>query len=212
LQAAPAQGSFQVPDTVKQPGPPPRKAGWFSAILSLLHLAKPLQFGPDFVGERRELPDNGLDEILLNNRGVPERHLPFFEWQEQIPDAKAEYAAAAARHIEVDRADGALVDSDDTDFLKILTEAPNPNHVGRRSWAVYWLRPLWDDLRDEYRFQVKHSNAPAIVSLPFRVDLSDTGQPHPVCPAAGCAPAAQAGRPKPIPPLRRHRVRPRKIG
>jgi hypothetical protein len=172
-----------------------------------VHLAGSVQFGPNFVGERRESPDNGFDEILLNGRGLPERHLPFFEWQEQVPKGQTDFDNT--RRVFVDRPDGAVVDSDDTDFLKILVEAPDTGKPTERRWAVYWLKPLWEETPGEYRFRVEPVNASQILSRAFRVNLGETGLPVPVCPATGCV-TVTPGKPKAIPTLRHSRLQTRK--
>ena len=135
LRSGATPAHFKIPGDAMNPGPPPRSAGIGSLLLSIIHLAPSVPFGPNYVGDERELPDDGLQEILLNRHHQPERHLPYFEWTEAVREDHAEYHAAEHRFIWVEQ-DGKKVYQADSDFLKScgtrLTRTRHTNGAGLR--------------------------------------------------------------------------------
>jgi neutral ceramidase len=197
---------FHVPGNATRPGPPPRKAGVGWAILSVIPGLKGLAkqpFGPSFAGEALELPDDGYAEILGGARGKPERHLPFFEWEEEIDGAQAEFDAAQVRRVEARFAEGGVADGADAGFLKVLRQAPAPSSPKRR-WAAIWISPLLPappDASRRYQFHITARAAgggcKAIDSVPFEIRLDDPGKPAAIArlseTSAPCAVALSSG-------------------
>ena len=163
--AAQAPGAaYSVPAKAFRPGPKP----------------SPGPFGPKFVGELRELPDEGLEEILLNAKHSPERHLPFFVWDEPTPNLDAEFDAAGKRRVRVITEAGIPVSDAENDFVKMLTKAPSGNQEHTLRWSAIWLAPLWAAYTDRYRFEVSLDGENwSVISKPFSVAANATDQPAP---------------------------------
>ena len=151
-----AAATLDIPRDAMDPGAPRRrKSGFGWLILSSVSFGSFGSVRPRVhVGDPREYPDDGLQYILLNREHQPERHLPFFEWHETAANSDADFQAARQRHVSVLAADGHKFD-EDADFLKILRHGTDPAHPHDRHWAAIWLRPLWENLGGEYRFEVR---------------------------------------------------------
>jgi hypothetical protein len=137
--------------------------------------------------------------------GAPERHLPFFEWQEEVTDQVAEFEATPGRKIVVLTEAGDWFDDSNADFLTLLTKGPSPLTPHTRTWAVIWLKPLQQELPGMYRFRITPNRAPAIESEAFSVNLANTGKPHAI-PPRGVVLHPDAGT-RPVPRLRHYRHR-----
>ncbi len=140
------------------------------------------RFGPSKVGQARDLPAEDLEDILQDDdKHLPDRNLPFFQWAEQVSNAR-EYRAARERTIAVLNIDNSVVDGTDVGFIKILKEKPRNDC---QTWYAIWIRPLWQKpLPDHYKFQITykddHGNPKLIRSVPFSVPVppfSDKPQP-----------------------------------
>jgi neutral ceramidase len=99
-------------------------------------------FGPSFVGETHR-PDDGLELILRDPQGLPERRLPWFDWNEKdapsFDSVKERTVVIWTKENETWRplAMGSppSAESDHGDgFLTMFR--------GKRGWAAIWLRPL----------------------------------------------------------------------
>jgi len=163
LRDADTQPAFKFPVTVPALGDP---------------------FGPEKVGEARDLPDEDLDEILRDSGHVPMRQLPFFEWSEIVSGAE-KYTAASKRFVSVKDTAGNVIDATDVGFIKILKRAP----VGDcQTWDAIWLGPLLgEEPAINYVFNIRTARGDMITSIPFTVNLASSTKPAPVAPAAGQA-------------------------
>jgi hypothetical protein len=108
--------------------------------------------------------------------GLPERHLPYFEWKEvPLPQrsdqerakpssarddrepAKDEFEAVRKRTVTV-LSNGQLAEADGQGGLLTLlvdsgkSKGPKP---GPRTWAAIWVRPLWSPLSGTFTFRVE---------------------------------------------------------
>jgi len=141
-------------------------------------------FGREFSGEV-ERPDDGLGESLLNEGGIPERHLPWFAWS---GSAATEFDQTGLREVAIwiqsgsgwreYRWDGAAIEDDSGDrFLTV--------HLGKNRWAAIWLRPLTDQITGSFAFVVREDKS-VYCSVPFPLSEKQTA-PDPMGPADGCA-------------------------
>jgi neutral ceramidase len=146
----------------------------------LLGLTDP--FDAAIVGQERDLPDEDLEEIIRDDKQMPVRQLPVFEWSERVPNSE-KYTAASKRHIWVTTQSGQTVDATDFGFIKILKEAP----IGDcQVWDAIWLRPLLEKVPAvDYVFHVTTAKGDTLTSNPFQVNLNSTTKPSPVKPVSG---------------------------
>lgn len=146
----------------------------------LLGLTDP--FGEAIVGQERDLPDEDLEEIIRDEKQMPVRQLPFFEWSERVPSSE-KYKAASKRLISVTTQAGQTVDATDFGFIKILKEAP----IGDcQVWDAIWIRPLLENVPAvDYVFHVTTAKGDKLTSNPFQVNLNSTTKPSPVKPIGG---------------------------
>jgi neutral ceramidase len=114
-----------------------------------------VSFHPSNVGQSRELPDEDLGEIIQNEKHVPERNLPLFQWREEVSKGR-QYKAAHQRELAILGSDDSVVDDTDAGFVKVLKEKPDGKC---QTWHAIWVRPLWQEkLPDRYRFQVTYKD------------------------------------------------------
>jgi len=181
LQNSPnASPSYRAPRLIFRPGPEPEE-----------------RFGPTFVGERRQAPDEELEAVLTNAKGSPERRLPFFEWGESLPGQMSDFDVTRLRRVAVIRADGTAVEDDRmAGIITLLLEAPRGDRDPRR-WVAIWAAPLWQmpprDAQFVFRVDVPGAKKP-MCSAPFSVDLIAERRPQAV-PAAECPSAMVAVAP-----------------
>lgn len=125
-------------------------------------------------------PDAGLEQVLRDRAGLPERKLPWFQWEESpsAPDMQQ----AVARHVAIRIAHhGAWRDLEDDAGANFLTV-----YLGRERWGAIWLGPLFrDGVRGTFSFSVKVGGL-ARCSQPFAIgpgaalpDHIEAGSCHP---------------------------------
>ena len=133
-------------------------------------------FSESIVGQARDLPDEDLEEIIRDEKQMPVRQLPYFEWSERVPGDK-KYTAASKRRVWV-TAGTNIVDATDFGFIKILKEAP----IGDcQVWDAIWLGPLLQKVPAvDYVFHVTTSKGDTLTSKPFQIDLTSSAKPSPV--------------------------------
>ena len=169
LRSSASSGSeYKIPAVIFRPGPGPEE-----------------EFGPSFVGERRQAPDEELEMVCTNARGSPERQLPFFEWEELLAADATDFEVTRSRKVSVMRADGTAVDDDRIGgMITLLREAPREDRDPRH-WAAIWVTPLWQapprDAQFVFKVDVPGEKKP-ICSAPFSVDLSVERMPRAIPP------------------------------
>ena len=133
-------------------------------------------FNAAIIGQKRDLPDEELEEIIRDKGHMPVRQLPFSEWSERVPN-RDKYTAASKRRIWITTTTGEIVDDTDVGFIKILTQAP----IGDcQVWNGIWLGPLFKERPAvEYVFHVQTAKGDELTSCPFRVDLNSSTKPSP---------------------------------
>jgi neutral ceramidase len=178
---------YTVPADAMAPGPPPYKPNLGALVLAQFHIATE-HFGPSFAGERRSGADEELERILVDGRGLPARHLPYFEWTETVGNGVEEFAASAARSVEILNDRGTAEAGGDV--LKILRQAPDAAHPKDRRWAAIWLGPLDRQRSGKYQFRVCASGK-QVMSVLFEVKMESSDEPAAVAAMPGsstCAP------------------------
>jgi len=134
------------------------------------------QFGAAIIGQKRDLPDEELEEIIRDDSQMPVRHLPFFEWSEHV-SRDDKYTAASKRRIWVTTVANEIVDKTDFGFIKILKQAPTGDC---QVWNAIWLGPLLQKVPAvDYVFNVETANRKTVRSKPFQVNLSSPRKPTP---------------------------------
>jgi hypothetical protein len=114
-----------------------------------------------------------------------------------VTNSIEEFQAAEQRRVSIRAADGRRFD-EDADFLKILLHGPDTAHRHDRHWAAIWLRPLWEHLDGEYRFEVSAQET-THQSVSFPVDLAKVEH---ICPCEREDVTTTVGPPKLRGPLR----------
>jgi neutral ceramidase len=109
--------------------------------------AEPLEpFGSSFLGDDTHRPDEGLEHVLVDPAGGPERHLPWFRWDEpepcgaSLPEDQRGMPQTCRRVSIVQRTPAGwqpLEDDLGTRFLTVPLARRGP-------WAAIWLTPLLD--------------------------------------------------------------------
>lgn len=154
---------------------------------------KKVPFGARAVGEALNEADDGLETVLRNAAGAPERNLPRFEWTERVRTDIEEFDAAARRSVRIlvregnnwvtrQRAGTKLSDDDlGPNFLTLMRGVPWENNTSReaRRWTAIWLAPIFESAspQGDFRFQVVLTRRDGTVSqefesCPFVVNLS----------------------------------------
>jgi neutral ceramidase len=198
-------GEFHVPADAIRPGPPPRKSGGLALLFSWTGLFD-APFGPIYVGDRREFADDGLQEIIRDSDGLPDRGLPTYEWTETVTD-KQEFDAAANRVVAVTTGAGEPFPTESSEFITVLREAPDLKKPQQRYWAAIWLRPLWDDkLGGSFQIHVQYLGGSS-TSDPFEWPRKSGSGLYLIGKPVGIAPSLH----KPVPDLRHHAARKQKI-
>lgn len=170
-------------------------------------------FGVDFVGDRRLLPDEELEKVLIKSK-LPARDLPFFQWEEIAPKGSNDFDGNKLRSYDprvemleyrgetwVVRNDGQFLD-DDTGF-NFLTMALGRSETGKlsggdedsaRNWAAIWLAPLFltpeESLDTEFVFRVSVKGKEHC-SQPFRIGSRKGQPPKPELKAEKCPQATR---------------------
>lgn len=174
----------------------PNEAEFFRCQLAQLRMRKPEHqfefpgvllgltdpFGPDAIGQKRDLPDEELEEIIRDKGHMPVRQLPFFEWSERVPPPD-KYTAASKRRIWITTTANEIVDETDVGFIKILKQAPSGDC---QVWNAIWLGPLlYQPAAVDYVFNVKTARGDMLTCGSFRVNLSSSTKPSPQKPLKG---------------------------
>jgi hypothetical protein len=130
-------------------------------------------------------PDEGLGNVLLNREKIPERALPWFEWDE--PSQAESYERTVNRQVSIDTfEDGKWKPllSGETGGVTTTEKPPESDqganfltiHLGRNRWAAIWLRPLfYPQTSGTFAFRVQ-TNGASHTSRPFGIRA---GQPGP---------------------------------
>jgi neutral ceramidase len=131
LAFAPEVATRRAPERVFWPGNTPRD-----------------RFGREFTSTLAR-PDEGLEQVLRDRSGLPERKLPWFAWEEAPPGPEFEQDRARRIAIRVAR-DGAWRELEDDAGSGFLTV-----YMGGATWAAVWLSPLLrDELRGTFSFAI----------------------------------------------------------
>jgi hypothetical protein len=139
-------------------------------------------FEPATIGQKRDLPDEELEEIIRDTGHMPVHQLPFFEWSERVPHHD-KYTAASKRRIWITTTAKFIVDETDVGFIKILRQAPKGDC---QVWNAIWLGPLLHKLAAvDYVFNVTTAKGDTLTSNPFKVDLNSSARPSPQMPLKG---------------------------
>ncbi len=107
--------------------------------------AEPLEpFGPSFIGDVIHRADDGLHRVLLDSAGAPERHLPWFSWDEpgicgaSLPPDQRGMPQTCRRVAIVRRTPDGWQPFEDDRGTRFFT-AP----LGARGpWSAIWLTPI----------------------------------------------------------------------
>jgi neutral ceramidase len=91
-------------------------------------------FGPSFLGAV-ERPDDGLDRVLLELSGEPERKLPWFKWREPEPASMAQTSRRVSIWQLAPSGWRPLEDDRGSRFFTAALEASG-------TWSAIWLSPL----------------------------------------------------------------------
>ncbi len=145
------------------------------------------RFGREFTSTLAR-PDEGLEYVLRDRTGLPERKLPWFAWEESL--AAPEFEQSGARRVSIRRArkDGSWQDLENDAGAGFLTV-----YLGDVRWAAIWLSPLFrDDLPGTFSFAVS-AGVTRHCSQPFELT---PGQPGPdrIHAAMSCEDGAHTGR------------------
>lgn len=136
-------------------------------------------FGPAYCGTRYPHPDDGLETLIVDPGGRPNRHWPRFEWTESGTDAfeaqrrsvrLLERAPSGQWRVRL-AADGDADDDSGENFLTVLVDGRGEN----RRWAAIWLAPADASASTEYALSVQPlaaGGAPRepLCSAAFRVE------------------------------------------
>jgi neutral ceramidase len=172
-------------------------------------------FGPDSAGVAHSDPDEALENLIVDEKNLPYRHWPRFEWIEQgIDDWKA-----SRREIRILREDDGIADRDDGPSLLTVFAGPSPEEVKperlpnraanrntiagfqvrpvktgekKRHWFAIWLVPKGIDRTKSYRFSVQLANGTTVRSKLFQpatVEASPTPDVSCEGPHPPCPPA-----------------------
>jgi neutral ceramidase len=161
LAGAPEVAARRVPQRAFWPGTPPRE-----------------RFGRGFTSSLAR-PDEGLEQVLRDRSGLPERRLPWFSWEERAPGGEFEQASARRVAVRV-RRDDAWRDVEDDAGVGFLTV-----YLGGERWAAIWLAPLLrGDVAGTFAFAVAAGGVTRC-SRPFEIARGAPG-PDRVDAAASC--------------------------
>jgi neutral ceramidase len=133
-------------------------------------------------------PDEGLEYVLRDRGGLPERRLPWFAWEESLAAPEFEQSGARRVSIRAARDDGSWRDLEDDAGAGFLTV-----YLGGVRWGAIWLSPLLrDDVRGTFSFAVS-AGGERRCSQPFQLTPGRPG-PDRVHAAGSCEDGARAGR------------------
>lgn len=171
----------------RPPDAPPRrvKDGWYQT-----GVAPRRPFGREFTANA-ERPDAGLEDVLRDARGLPQRRLPWVRWREapgpQFDEAEGRRvtlwrrAAGAWAPLRVPAAGvpGARRRVEDDRGAGLLTM-----YLGDGAWSALWLRPgLEADVDGTFAFTVR-AGGERLCSRPFEVSAGKLPDRVPL--AASC--------------------------
>ena len=148
-----------------------------------------IAFGPEFCGDRRAAPDEGLEKVLLDDVRRPHRTLPWFEWEETLEMASQDFqvlSGSGPRVKVLERVAGGwrpfeTGDGAETDrgfgLITMLVDAANESNQCtncarpfRRRWAAIWSRPALTNLSNRwFRFEIETRWSGWHCSEPFSV-------------------------------------------
>jgi hypothetical protein len=161
-------------------------------------------FGPSFLASRRS-PDEELEWLLVDRNGLPERHLPYFEWDEpalSADDSQEEFAAVCRRRVTV-QSGGHPVEPDGQGGLLTMLVDPGEPHERKsarpRRWGAIWVRPLWAPLSGRFMFRVEAGNGSVHCSEEFDPEVILRTDPPRAIPLGDCS-ATDARPTDPDPP------------
>ena len=169
LALAPEVATRHAPERVFWPGNTPRE-----------------RFGREFTSAVAR-PDEGLEQVLRDRSGLPERKLPWFAWEETPPGP--EFEQGKARRIAIRVAQGGawreLEDDAGSGFLTV--------YMGGGGWAAVWLSPLLrDEVRGTFSFSIS-AGGTTRCSEAFELAPSQR-MPDRVGPATSCEAVVRAKR------------------
>jgi neutral ceramidase len=128
----------------------------------------PFRFGPEFFGERYNLPYADLEPLMPDAQHRPDDAAPRFEWNER---PEFDWRARDRRvRILRETEDGWAVAEDESGG-GILTELVSGR--SERRWSAIWIRPRLLDAGARYAFEVRHAGRPesvTVCSRPFQPD------------------------------------------
>jgi neutral ceramidase len=154
-------------------------------------------FGPSFLASRRS-PDEELEWLLVDRNGLPERHLPYFEWEEAVLSAEGsqeEFDAVSRRTVAVLSGENPVDPDGQGGLLTMLVDSGGSYGrapAGFRRWGAIWVRPLWDMPKGRFTFRVTGGDGKPHCSEEFdpaeilKTDPPRAIQPRP-CPGASSA-------------------------
>ena len=159
-------------------------------------------FGPEWLGVARPDPDEGLENLIVDDRNLPFRHWPRFEWDERgIDDWNG-----SKRSTRVVNASGRSVDDDlGADLLTVYVSPPprpkeatavpspsprralpgprmvptrkEPGEEAARRWMAVWLWPPGMDETETFYFSVRQADGTVVRSQSFRLKDVKNCQP-----------------------------------
>jgi neutral ceramidase len=127
----------------------------------------PFRFGPEFFGQRYNLPYADLEPLMPDVQHRPDDAAPRFEWSER---PEFDWRARDRRvRILRETGEGWTVAEDESggDILTVLVSGRS-----ERRWTAIWIRPRGVD-RARYAFEVRHAGRPepvTVCSQPFQPD------------------------------------------
>jgi neutral ceramidase len=145
------------------------------------------RFGREFTSTLAR-PDEGLENVLRDRDGLPERKLPWFAWEEALAAPEFEQSGARRVSIRKARGDGSWRDLEDDAGSGFLTV-----YLGGVRWGAIWLSPLLrDDLLGTFSFEVS-TGGTSRCSSPFELAPGRPG-PDRIGAASSCGAGLQQSR------------------
>jgi len=132
-------------------------------------------FGPSFLGDARERPEDELRDVLTDNHGTVVHGLPWFAWDEHANTNQAdELQSNQGRRVAIVTAGKTAHVQDDDQGAGIITillqTSPARDGTSLRRWAAAWVSPLWTtQLSQDYRFTITKPDGSTTCSQPFAV-------------------------------------------
>jgi neutral ceramidase len=162
----------------------------------------PFRFGPEFFGERYNLPYANLEPVLPDAQHRPDDSAPRFEWSEP---ADADWSTRDRRVTILRETAGGWEAVDDDRGVNILTVLVSGGP--ERRWSAVWIPPKPFDRGAHYMFRVEHPGREC--SREFQIGGPVSTIPMPAVESGRCV-VGGYGAPGPYqarearPPRRRH--------